>query len=43
MIKFIEPYSFTKSTLKEEICSRLIQPTTQVYLGNVEFIKHFSI
>jgi hypothetical protein len=35
MIKFIEPYSSTKGTLIEEVCSRLIKPTTQAYLGNV--------
>jgi hypothetical protein len=35
MIKSIEPYSSTKGTLREEVCSRLIKPTTQVYLGNV--------
>jgi hypothetical protein len=35
LIKSIEPYSSTKGTLREEICLRLIKPTTQVYLGNV--------
>jgi len=35
MIKSIEPYSSTKGTLREEVCSRFIKPTTQVYLGNV--------
>jgi hypothetical protein len=35
VIKSIEPYSFTKGTFREEVCSRLIKPTTQVYLGNV--------
>jgi hypothetical protein len=35
LIKFIEPYSSTKSTLKEKVCSRLIKPITQVYLDNV--------
>jgi hypothetical protein len=35
LIKSIEPYSSTKGTLREEVCSRLIKPTTQVYLGNV--------
>jgi len=35
MIKSIEPYSSTKGTLREEVCSRLIKPTTQVYLGNM--------
>jgi hypothetical protein len=35
MIKFIEPYSSTKGTLREEVCSKLIKPTTQVYLSNV--------
>jgi hypothetical protein len=35
VIKSIEPYSSTKGTLREEVCSRLIKPTTQVYLGNV--------
>jgi len=29
MIKSIEPYSSTKCTLKEEVCSRLIKPTIQ--------------
>jgi hypothetical protein len=33
--KFIEPYSSTKGTLRKDVCSRLIKPTTQVYLGNV--------
>jgi len=35
VIKSIEPYSSTKGTLREEVCSRLIKPTTQVYIGNV--------
>jgi hypothetical protein len=35
MIKSIEPYSFTKGTLRKNVYSRLIKPTTQVYLGNV--------
>jgi hypothetical protein len=35
LIKFIEPYSSTKGTLREDVCLRLIKPTTQVYLGNV--------
>jgi hypothetical protein len=35
MITSIEPYSFPKGTLKEEVCSRLIKPTTQAYIGNV--------
>jgi hypothetical protein len=35
MIKFIKHYSFTKGTLKKEVCLRLIKPTTQVYTGNV--------
>jgi hypothetical protein len=35
LIKSSEPYSSTKGTLREEVCSRLIKPTTQVYLGNV--------
>jgi hypothetical protein len=35
MIKSIEPYSSKKCTLREEVCSRLIKPTTQVYLDNV--------
>jgi hypothetical protein len=35
LIKSLEPYSSTKGTLREEVCSRLIKPTTQVYLGNV--------
>jgi hypothetical protein len=35
MIKSIESYYFTKGTLREEVCLRLIKPTTQVYLGNV--------
>jgi hypothetical protein len=38
LIKSIEPYSFTKDTLREEVCLRLINPTTQVYLGNVELL-----
>jgi hypothetical protein len=35
MKKSIEPYSSTKGILREEVCSRLTKPTTQVYLGNV--------
>jgi hypothetical protein len=35
MIKSIESYYFTKGTLREEVCLRLIKLTTQVYLGNV--------
>jgi hypothetical protein len=38
MIKSIEPYSSTKDTLREYVCSRLIKPTTQVCLGNVELL-----
>jgi hypothetical protein len=34
-LKSLEPYSFPKGTSREEICSRLIKPTTQAYLGNV--------
>jgi hypothetical protein len=32
MIKSIEPYSSTKGTLRKDVCSKLIKPTTQVYL-----------
>jgi len=35
MMKSIEPYSFTKSTLRKYVCSRLIKPTIQIYIGNV--------
>jgi len=35
IIKSIESYSSTKDTLREEVCSRLIKPTTQTYLSNV--------
>jgi hypothetical protein len=35
LLKSLEPYSFPKGTSKEEVCSRLIKPTTQAYLGNV--------
>jgi hypothetical protein len=38
LIKFIEPYSSTKGTLREEVCSRLIKPTIQVYLSNVRLL-----
>jgi subtilisin family serine protease len=38
LIKFIEPYSSTKDTLREEVCLRFIKPTTQVYLGNVRLL-----
>jgi len=38
LIKSIELYSSTKGTLREEVCSRLIKPTTQVYLGNVRLL-----
>jgi hypothetical protein len=40
LIKFIEPYSSTKGTLREEVCSRLIKPTTQAYHGNVGLLIH---
>lgn len=43
IIKFIELYSSTKDTLREEVCSRLTKPTTHLYLGTVEFLTHFSI
>jgi len=39
-VKVHESYSSTKGTLREEVCSRLIKPTTQVYLGNVELLTH---
>jgi len=35
ILKSLEPYSFTKGISKEEVCSRLIKPTTQTYLDNV--------
>jgi hypothetical protein len=35
LLKSLELYSFPKSTSREEVCSRLIKPTTQAYLGNV--------
>jgi len=35
MIKSIEPYSSTKCTLWEKVCSRLKKPTIQLYFGNV--------
>jgi len=35
MIKSIKSYSSTEGTLIEDVCSRLIKLTTQVYLGNV--------
>jgi hypothetical protein len=38
LLKSIDPYSFTKCTLRGEVCSRLIKPTTQVYLGNVRLL-----
>jgi hypothetical protein len=38
LIKFIEPYTSTKGTLREEVCSRLIKPTSQAYLGNVRLL-----
>jgi hypothetical protein len=41
MIKSIEPYSSTKGILREEVCLRLIKPTTQVYLGNVGLLTLF--
>jgi hypothetical protein len=43
MIKSIESYSSTKGTLREEVCSRLIKPTTQVYLGNVGLLTHTTM
>jgi hypothetical protein len=38
MLKPIEPYSSTKGTLKEEVCSRLIKSTTKAYLDNVKLL-----
>jgi len=38
MIKSIEPYSSTKDTLRKEVCSRFIKPTTQVYLTKVRLL-----
>jgi hypothetical protein len=38
--KFIEPYSSTKCTLKEEVSLRLLKLTTQAYLGNVRLLTH---
>jgi len=45
MIKSIKPYSSTKGTLRKEVCSKLIKPTTQVYLDNVRLLTKttFSI
>jgi hypothetical protein len=39
MIKSNEPYSSTKGTLRKEVCSRLIKPTTQTYPSNVGLLK----
>jgi hypothetical protein len=41
LIKFTEPYSSTKGTLREEVCSRLIKPTTHAYLSNVRLLTRF--
>jgi hypothetical protein len=38
ILKSLEPYSFSKGTSREEVCSRLIKPTTQTYLGNVRLL-----
>jgi hypothetical protein len=38
VIKSIEPYSFTKGTLKEEVFLRHIKPTKQAYLDNVRLL-----
>jgi len=35
LLKSLEPYSFPKGTSREEVCSRLIKPTTQANLDNV--------
>jgi len=35
LLKSLELYSFPKGTSKKEVCSGLIKPTTQAYLGNV--------
>jgi hypothetical protein len=35
ILKSLEPYSFPKDTSREEVCSRLIKPTTYAYLDNV--------
>jgi hypothetical protein len=43
MIKFIEYYSSTNGTLREEVCSRLIKPTTQIYLGNVRLLTRSEL
>jgi hypothetical protein len=32
----------SKGTLREEVCSRLIKPTTQAYLGNVELLTNIT-
>jgi len=40
VLKSLEPYSFPKGTSREEVCSRLIKPTTQVYLGNVRLLTY---
>jgi hypothetical protein len=42
LIKSIKLYSSTKGTLREEICSRIINSTTQVYLGNMGLLHAFS-
>jgi hypothetical protein len=42
MIKFIEPYSFTKGTLREEVYSKHIKPITQAYLSNVGLLTLIS-
>jgi hypothetical protein len=42
ILKSLEPYSFPKGTSKENVCSRLIKPTTQAYLGNVRLLTIFT-
>jgi hypothetical protein len=43
ILKSLEPYSFPKGTSREEVCSRLIKPTTQAYLGNVGLLTNGTI
>jgi hypothetical protein len=42
LLKSLEPYSFPKGTSREEVCSRLIKPTTQAYLGNVGLLTNLT-
>jgi hypothetical protein len=43
LLKSLEPYTFPKGTSREEVCSRLIKPTTQANRDNVGLLTSMTV